>query len=73
MYNKLCNKQHVIFFLLSYICIKNKDRQMNSKRHTNHLISSNHVYFMVAFSPFILFCNVNNNFKDKLQGYFKFI
>jgi hypothetical protein len=75
LYNKLCNKQHGIFYLLGYICIKNKDHQMNSKRHKNHLISSNHAYFMVAFSSSILFCNANNNFKvfHKMQGYFRFI
>jgi hypothetical protein len=76
MYNELCNKQNDSFFLVGHICIRDKDHQMNFKKHINHLISSNQcACFMKTFSSFIIFYNVNNNFKGfrKLQKYFRFI
>jgi hypothetical protein len=75
MYNKLCNKQDGLFSLIIHICVRGKYQKMSLKRHINHLISSSHVYFMVSFSSFILFYNVNNSSRGfhKLQGYFKFM
>ncbi len=55
------NKQDGLFSLVAHICIRGKDQKMSLKRHTNHLISSNHAYFMVSFSSSILFYNVNNS------------
>jgi hypothetical protein len=56
MYNKLCNYQDGLFFFGNHICIRDNDHQMNLKKHTNHLISSSCVYFMVKFSYFIQLC-----------------
>ncbi len=38
MYNK-----YIFFLLVGCICIRNKDHQMNFKKHTNDLISSSYV------------------------------
>jgi hypothetical protein len=63
------------FLLVGYICIRDKDHQMNFKKHTNHLISWSCVWFAITFSFSIIFYNVNNNSKSfhKLYGYIKFI
>jgi len=40
MYNKLCNEQnHGLIFLVSHICIKDKDHQMSFKRYANQIWS----------------------------------
>ncbi len=72
MCNKLCNKQDGLFYFSMSYLNKGQGPSISSKRCTNHLISSNHVYFMATFSSSILFYNINNSFKgfDKLQGYF---
>ncbi len=67
MYNKLCNKQDGIFFNI-HICIRDKDRQMNLKRHTNYLISSNYAWFMVTFSSSILFAMLITKLKVSISG-----
>jgi len=49
--------------LIGHICTKDMDHQNELKRHTNHLILSNHAWFMETFPFFILFYKVNNNSK----------
>jgi hypothetical protein len=62
MYNKLCNKQYGLFSSSISYLNKGQDHKMNFSKHKNHLISSNHVHFMVVFSFLILFYNINNSF-----------
>lgn len=73
MYTILCNK--IWFFsLVSHICIRDEDHQMNYKIHTIRLISSSRACSIAKSSSSILFYNVNDDYKSlhKLQGYFRF-
>ncbi len=75
MYNKLWKKQNEFSFYSSrwQVIFASRTKIIKSKKHTNHLISSiNCVCSIIIFSSFILFYNVNNNFKrfHKLQMYF---
>jgi len=53
MYNKLCNKLLLLFFI-GHVCIMDKDHQMKFKRYINHSISSSYVWLMATFSSFIM-------------------
>lgn len=58
------------FILVGHIFMRDKDYEMNLKRHASHLISSSR-----TCSITIILCNANNNSKKfyKLQIYFRFV